>query len=127
VNASLGSELRGLADRVAAAGALVSASWPDTPHVLADLAVADRLTTSLALGTVMVDADATGGADHKARTFLAEDGPLFIPRPLANAGPIAGYARHPNAVVVGGADEVAYALPAGTAADHAARVGLAAG
>jgi len=110
----LGSELRGLAERVAASGALVSASWPDTPQALADPAAGDRLAASLALGTVLVDADAADVADRRTRAFLAEEGPLFIPRPLAAAGPIAGYARHPNAVVVGGADEVADALPART-------------
>jgi predicted Rossmann fold nucleotide-binding protein DprA/Smf involved in DNA uptake len=116
INAPLDPELRGLAARVAGAGALVSATWPDTPHTGADPGAGDRLASSLALGTVMVDtgegsaAGAWDLAERRARAFLSGDGPLFIPRPLANAGPMSGYARHPNVVVVSTATEITTAL-----------------
>lgn len=117
ISAPLDPDLRGLAARVTLTGALVSATWPDTPHAGADQGAADRLASSLAVGTVMVDADDTPAAgaawdlaDRRARAFLSGDGPVFIPRPLAAAGPMSGYARHPNVILVGTATDITSAL-----------------
>lgn len=71
-------ENAGLADRIAATGAVVSQFWPDTPPRTDTFPRRNVVTSGLSQGTAVVEASATSGAKMQARLALQHGKRVFL-------------------------------------------------
>lgn len=71
-------ENTGLADRIAATGAVVSQFWPDTPPRTDTFPRRNVVTSGLSQGTAVVEASATSGAKMQARLALQHGKRVFL-------------------------------------------------
>ena len=105
-----------LAERIAAAGAVVSQFWPSAPPASWSFPRRNITMSGIAQGTVVIEASATSGAKMQARLALQHGKKVFLLRSLVDNYPWAArYATERNARIV---DEVEDVL--GELADPAA-------
>lgn len=71
-------EHAGLAERIAATGAVVSQFWPDTPPRTDTFPRRNVVTSGLSQGTAVVEASATSGAKMQARLALQHGKRVFL-------------------------------------------------
>lgn len=71
-------ENAGLAERIAATGAVVSQFWPDTPPRTDTFPRRNVVTSGMSQGTVVVEASATSGAKMQARLALQHGKRVFL-------------------------------------------------
>lgn len=67
-----------LAQRIQAAGALVSQFWPDAPPTRYSFPMRNVVMSGMAVGTVVVEASATSGAKMQARLALEHGKRVFL-------------------------------------------------
>jgi DNA processing protein len=98
---------RGLADRISAAGALVSQFWPQGHPTAQTFPMRNVTTSGLSLGTVVVEAGETSGARQQARRCLEHGKQLFLlDRLVTHQEWARRYAERPGVVVIRDVDEV---------------------
>lgn len=100
-------ENRGLADRVAAAGAVVSQFWPQAGPESRTFPLRNAVMSGLARATVVIEASARSGARLQSRLALAHGRPVFLMRPLLEQEWARDLARRPGVHVVDEAREIA--------------------
>lgn len=71
-------ENEGLADKIAAQGAVVSQFWPDQPPTSYTFPWRNRVTSGLGQGTVVIEASGTSGARMQARLALEHGKQVFL-------------------------------------------------
>jgi len=96
-----------LAARILQSGAHVSQFWPDAPPTRFSFPMRNVVSSGMALGTVVVEANGTSGARMQARLCLEHGKRLFLLRPLVMHEDWAlRYAERPGATVVDSVDDV---------------------
>ncbi len=97
-----------LAERLAAAGALVSQFWPTQPPARYTFPRRNVVTSGLGQGTIVIEATRTSGAKMQARLALEHGKLVFLVESLVSSQPWAQkyLAERRNAVPVSGVDEV---------------------
>ncbi len=92
------AENRELAERIAAAGALVSQFWPDQPPTRYTFPRRNIVTSGMSQGTAVIEASSTSGAKMQARLALQHGKRVFLLDELVTRQPWArGYLeRHPR-------------------------------
>ena len=119
-----------LAERIAAAGAVVSQFWPSAPPASWSFPRRNVTMSGIAQGTVVIEASATSGAKMQARLALQHGKKVFLPRSLVERYPwAADYAKERNARVVDDVQDVVQELadPAAINADDKRRLQLSLG
>jgi len=102
---------RGLSEQIAARGALLSQFWPGSPPRSQNFPLRNVVTSGTAVGTVVIEANATSGAKMQARLALEHGKRLFLVRSLVMHEEWAQrYSRRPGAVVVDSVDDILTAL-----------------
>lgn len=116
------AENRGLADRVAEAGAVVSQFWPDAPPSTYSFPRRNVTMSGIAQGTVVIEASATSGAKMQARLALEHGKKAFLLRSLTMHQEWAKrYVARRGAIPVESVDDVVRQLASNDrirAADH---------
>jgi DNA processing protein len=114
-----------LAGRIPAQGALVSQFWPGAPPRAENFPLRNVVSSGIAMGTVVVEANGRSGARMQARLALEHDKRLFLVEPLVLQEDWARqYAARPGATVVKSVDDVLAVLDAGTTAERSAQLSL---
>jgi DNA processing protein len=116
-----------LAERIAAAGAVVSQFWPSAPPASWSFPRRNVTMSGIAQGTVVIEASATSGAKMQARLALQHGKKVFLLRSLVDNYPwAAGYAERRNARIVDEVEDVVRELadPAAIHADDRRRLQL---
>lgn len=116
-----------LAERVAAAGAVVSQFWPSAPPATWSFPRRNATMSGIAQGTVVIEASATSGAKMQARLALQHGKKVFLLRSLVDRYPwAASYAEQRNARIVDEVEDVVRELadPAAIRADDQRRLQL---
>jgi DNA processing protein len=119
-----------LADRIAAAGAVVSQFWPSAPPATWSFPRRNATMSGIAQGTVVIEASATSGAKMQARLALQHGKKVFLLRSLVDNYPWAAkYAKERHARVVDAVEDVVRELadPAAITADDQRRLQLSLG
>jgi DNA processing protein len=119
-----------LADRIAAAGAVVSQFWPSAPPATWSFPRRNITMSGIAQGTVVIEASATSGAKMQARLALQHGKKVFLLRSLVDHYPWAArYAQERHARVVDEVEDVVRELadPAAIHADDQRRLQLSFG
>jgi DNA processing protein len=119
-----------LADRIAAAGAVVSQFWPSAPPATWSFPRRNATMSGIAQGTVVIEASATSGAKMQARLALQHGKKVFLLRSLVDNYPWAAkYAKERHARVVDAVEDVVRELadPAAINADDQRRLQLSLG
>jgi DNA processing protein len=119
-----------LAERIAAAGAVVSQFWPSAPPATWSFPRRNATMSGIAQGTVVIEASATSGAKMQARLALQHGKKVFLLRSLVdNYQWAANYAKERNARVVDDVQDVVRELadPAAINADDKRRLQLSLG
>ncbi|MCW2879416.1 MAG: hypothetical protein JWQ95_3516 [Sphaerisporangium sp.] len=105
------AENRGLADRIAESGAVVSQFWPDANGATYTFPRRNVTMSGIAQGTVVIEASSTSGAKMQARLALEHGKRVFLLRSLTEAQPWAEeYVRSRGALMVEDVDEVVTSL-----------------
>jgi DNA processing protein len=100
-------ENKGLADRIAGSGAVVSQFWPDTPPTTYSFPRRNITMSGIAQGTVVIEASATSGAKLQARRALEHGRRLFLPAELVRQYEWAQrYVERPGAIEVRSVDDI---------------------
>jgi DNA processing protein len=100
-------ENEGLADRIAATGAIVSQFWPDGPPTTYTFPRRNITMSGMGQGTVVVEASATSGAKLQARYALEHGKRLFLPASLVRQRQWARkYLERPGAIEVRDVDDI---------------------
>ncbi|MEO7193424.1 MAG: DNA-processing protein DprA [Pseudonocardiaceae bacterium] len=100
-------ENRELAERICKQGAIVSQFWPDAPPRAMNFPMRNVVMSGMAMGTVVVEAAATGGSKMQARLALEHGKRLFLLESLVKSQEWAQrYAERPGVTVVRGLDDV---------------------
>jgi DNA processing protein len=102
------AENRGLAERIAENGALVSQFWPSQPPAQHTFPRRNVVTSGMSQGSVVIEASKTSGAKMQARLALEHGKHAFLVKSLVTDQPWAQQylEKYPRAVQVGGVDEV---------------------
>jgi DNA processing protein len=96
-----------LAERIAAAGAVVSQFWPSAPPASWSFPRRNITMSGIAQGTVVIEASATSGAKLQARLALQHGKKVFLLRSLVDNYPWAArYAKERNARIVDEVEDV---------------------
>lgn len=96
-----------LAERIAAAGALVSQFWPSTPPTTWTFPRRNVVTSGISQGTVVIEATSTSGAKMQARLALDHGKRVWLIKSLVTDQPWADkYVRTRGAREVASVDEV---------------------
>jgi DNA processing protein len=96
-----------LAERIAAAGAVVSQFWPSAPPASWSFPRRNITMSGIAQGTVVIEASATSGAKMQARLALQHGKKVFLLRSLVDNYPWAArYATERNARIVDEVEDV---------------------
>jgi len=112
-----------LAARIPASGALVSQFWPGAAPSKENFPMRNVVSSGLAMGTLVVESSATGGARMQARLALEHGKRLFLVESLVAAEEWgARYAERPGATVVASAEDVVGALDADLRAQRVAQL-----
>jgi DNA processing protein len=107
------SENRGLADAIAANGALVSQFWPTTHPSRYTFPRRNVVTSGISQGTIVIEATGTSGAKMQARLALEHGKKVFLIRSLVQSQPWArDYVDKRGAIEVADAEEVRAQLAA---------------
>ncbi len=107
------AENAGLAERIAASGALVSQFWPGTPPRRQNFPLRNVVTSGIAVGTVVIEASSTSGAKMQARLALEHGKRLFLLEDLVMHEDWAKkYSQRRGALVVKSIDDVLTVLDA---------------
>ncbi|GII85905.1 DNA processing protein DprA [Sphaerisporangium siamense] len=105
------AENRGLADRIAESGAVVSQFWPDANGATYTFPRRNVTMSGIAQGTVVIEASSTSGAKMQARLALEHGKRVFLLRSLTEAQPWAKeYVRTRGALMVEDVDDVVNSL-----------------
>ncbi|MBV9012120.1 MAG: DNA-protecting protein DprA [Pseudonocardiales bacterium] len=100
-------ENRELAERICKQGALVSQFWPDAPPQATNFPMRNVVMSGMAMGTVVIEASATGGSKMQARLALEHGKRLFLLESLVKSQDWAQrYAERPGVTVVRELDDV---------------------
>jgi len=100
-------ENAGLADRIAATGAVVSQFWPDSPPTRGSFPRRNVTMSAMAQGTVVIEASGTSGARLQARFALEQGRRVFLPRSLVMSRDWARrYLERPGAVQVENPEDI---------------------
>ena len=99
-------ENRGLAERIADNGALVSQFWPDGPPTTYSFPRRNVVMSGMGQGTVVVEASATSGAKMQARIALEHGKRVFLLPSLVKEREWARRYLDKGAVEVGSADDI---------------------
>jgi len=99
-------ENAGLQQRIAAAGAVISQFWPDTPPTRKTFPLRNAVMSGFALGTVVVEASFRSGARLQTRLALAHGRPVFLWGPLLAEPWARDIARCPGVHVVDDAAQI---------------------
>ncbi len=102
-------ENRGLAERIAATGAIVSQFWPDSPPASYNFPKRNVTMSGISQGTVVIEAGSTSGAKMQARLALEHGKYAFLLRSLVTRQAWAqGYRRRypQRAIEVSDLDDV---------------------
>jgi DNA processing protein len=113
-------ENAGLAERITAAGALVSQFWPTSGAARWTFPRRNVITSGISQGSVVVEASATSGAKMQARIALEHRKRVFLLSSLVTAQPWAQSYLSRGAIEVGDVEDV---LPMLAPADRVARAG----
>ncbi len=114
-----------LAERIAADGALVSQFWPGAPPRAENFPLRNVVSSGIAMGTVVVEANGMSGARMQARLALEHGKRLFLMEPLVLQEQWArDYAQRPGTTVVKSAEDVLAVLEAEEDADRSAQLSL---
>jgi DNA processing protein len=116
-----------LAERIAAAGAVVSQFWPSASPATWSFPRRNATMSGIAQGTVVIEASATSGAKMQARLALQHGKKVFLLRSLVDRYPwAASYAEQRNARIVDEVEDVVRELadPAAIHADDRRRLQL---
>lgn len=101
------AENRSLAERIAAAGAIVSQFWPDSPPATYTFPRRNVTMSGIAQGTVVIEASRTSGAKMQARLALEHGKKAFLLRSLAEEQEWARrYIEKRGAIAVDDVDDV---------------------
>jgi len=105
------SENQGLADAIAASGAVVSQFWPTTHPSRYTFPRRNVVTSGISQGTIVIEATGTSGAKMQARLALEHGKKVFLMRSLVTSQPWArDYVDKRGAIEVTDADEVSRQL-----------------
>ena len=96
--------------RIAAAGAVVSQFWPDSPPTRHSFPLRNAVMSGLSQATVIVEATHTSGARIQARRALAHGRPVFLRRTLLEQAWARELAARPGTYVVTSPGEITEAL-----------------
>jgi DNA processing protein len=119
------AENRALAERIPAQGAVVSQFWPGSPPRKENFPLRNVVSSGIAMGTVVVEANGVSGARMQARLALEHGKRLFLVEPLVLQEKWAqDYAKRPGATVVKSVDDVLRVLDAEVVADTAPQLSL---
>ncbi|MGH3832575.1 MAG: DNA-processing protein DprA [Pseudonocardiaceae bacterium] len=100
-------ENRELAERICKQGAIVSQFWPDAPPRAMNFPMRNVVMSGMAMGTIVVEASATGGSKMQARLALEHGKRLFLLDSLVKSQEWAQrYAERPGVTVVRDLDDV---------------------
>jgi DNA processing protein len=100
-------ENTGLAERVAATGAVVSQFWPDTSPTSYTFPRRNVVTSGMSQGTVVVEASATSGAKMQARLAIEHGKQVFLLASLVTAREWAqNYLKKPRVYEVTDVDDI---------------------
>ncbi|MGH3771353.1 MAG: DNA-processing protein DprA [Pseudonocardiaceae bacterium] len=100
-------ENRELAERICKQGAIVSQFWPDAPPRAMNFPMRNVVMSGMAMGTVVIEASATGGSKMQARLALEHGKRLFLLESLVKSQELAQrYAERPGVTVVRDLDDV---------------------
>ena len=114
-----------LAGLIPANGALVSQFWPGAPPRAENFPLRNVVSSGIAMGTVVVEANGRSGARMQARLALEHGKRLFLIEPLVLQEDWARqYATRPGATVVKSVDDVLNVLDAEVAAERSAQLSL---
>lgn len=114
---------RGLAERIPDHGALVSQFWPGAPPRSENFPLRNVVSSGIAMGTVVVEANGRSGARMQARLALEHGKRLFLVEPLVLQEDWArDYAKRPGATVVASVEDVLTVLDTEQVADRAAQL-----
>ena len=107
------AENKELAMRIPAQGALVSQFWPGAPPRAENFPLRNVVSSGIAMGTVVVEANGKSGARMQARLALEHGKRLLLVEPLVLQEQWArDYAKRPGAIVVKSVDDVIQVLEA---------------
>lgn len=114
---------RDLAARIPDQGALVSQFWPGAPPRAENFPLRNVVSSGIAMGTVVVEANGKSGARMQARLALEHRKRLFLVEPLVLQEEWArAYAQRPGARVVRSVDDVLAVLEAEESAETASQL-----
>jgi DNA processing protein len=100
-------ENKELAERICKQGAIVSQFWPDAPPRAMNFPMRNVVMSGMAMGTVVIEASATGGSKMQARLALEHGKRLFLLESLVKSQEWAQrYAARPGVIVVRDLDDV---------------------
>ena len=112
-----------LAARIPEQGALVSQFWPGSPPRGENFPLRNVVSSGIAMGTVVVEANGKSGARMQARLALEHRKRLFLVEPLVLQEEWARtYAQRPGATVVTSVDDVLAVLDAEESAETASQL-----
>ncbi len=104
---------RDLAARIAKRGALLSQFWPGSPPRQQNFPIRNVVTSGVAVGTVVIEANSTSGAKMQARLALEHGKRLFLIRSLVLHEEWARrYVEQRGATVIDSVDDVLAVLDA---------------
>lgn len=107
------AENRGLAEEIAASGALVSQFWPTRPPGRDTFPRRNVVTSGISQGTVVIEASSTSGAKMQARLAIEHGKKVFLVQSLVTSQPWAmDYVHKRGAIEVADVDEVISRLAA---------------
>ncbi len=110
------AENKQLAERIVENGALVSQFWPGAPPRSSNFPLRNVVTSGIAVGTVVIEANATSGAKMQARLALEHGKRLLLMDDLVTHEEWAKrYATRKGATVVESVDDIASVLEAESA------------
>jgi DNA processing protein len=100
------AENRGLQQRIAADGAVVSQFWPDAPASRHGFPMRNAVMSGLALATVVIEASQHSGVRTQVRAALAHGRPVLLHESLLTHGWARDCAGRGGVHVFGGAGEI---------------------
>jgi DNA processing protein len=114
-----------LARRIPERGALVSQFWPGSPPRAENFPLRNVVSSGIAVGTVVVEANGKSGARMQARLALEHGKRLFLVEPLVLQEEWAQrYAERPGTTVVKSVEDVVATLDAEIQAERSAQLSL---
>lgn len=106
INKVYPAENRGLQEKIASEGLVLSQFWPDSPPTKTSFPMRNAVMSGYAAATVVVEAEYRSGARMQARLALEHGRPVVLPRELLTHDWAQEYAKRPGVYVVANEEQL---------------------